>query len=119
VVNVTGDYSIEYGFTSNYTSESFLAVMMNETTNLPIISALSMCPAWGAQTDYGTQLFDYNWRDAGSAAYIGKIVNLTNGDVFSLGVEPDTATLAIMTDGSLEFGVDDRPLTYCSIKRLF
>lgn len=121
-VVTTGDYLVTYTFQGNPLQSNFVAVVRDETANTSLFSSLSV-PNSGiaAQTYGGEPGTEYDWTDNGASARISQVIPFTSADTFSLGVESDPAQTTVFTylaDGVLSFGVDERALTACSIKRL-
>jgi hypothetical protein len=119
----TGDYMISFAFFSGTFDASYLAAMRNETTLVNYVQDLSYTTAWATQNNYtlrnGDPITSYTWNDkVGSKASFTTIVHLIAADVFTFGIEPDPTNPGVITDGVLEVGIDDRPLTNCTIERL-
>jgi hypothetical protein len=121
---ITGDYRVSFAFFGKGLFASYLAAMRNETTLINYVQDMSSIPTW---TDWTYVLprnpfppiIPYFWNNQTSTkAWFSKVVHLTVGDIFTLGIEPDPSFPITINDGVLLSGTDDRPLTNCSIRRL-
>lgn len=121
---LTGDYRVSFAFFGKGLFASYLATMRNETTLVNYVQDMSNIPIW-AVWNYVlprnpiSPIINFFWNDQTSTrAWFSKVVHLTAGDVFTLGIEPDPSFPITINDGVLKEGVDDRVLTNCSIRRL-
>jgi hypothetical protein len=121
-VNVEGDYNVSYSIYLDQEAPSYFAEMRDEGTTNFIARELSMTHSWevGTLTGVGANT-DYLWNDWPSTrATIARIVHLTVGQTFTLGVRVDpiyASTITTPVDSILD-PTDTSLLSFCSVKRL-